>query len=185
MYDLPDNDPYKDSYPDQRDVTEHFEDIPVISEYNLSTPMRINTGATFISKFGLISADVEFVNYAKAKYNSDMDENFDAENGDVKASYQPVVNYRFGAEYRYKIFLIRDGYNYMADPYRQANNVDRSIQSFTGGLGIRQKKFFVDLAGVFSSTNTRRSPYFVDGGGPVALQKVSNSNFIATLGFTF
>ena len=75
-------------------MSEHFEDIPVISEYNLSTPLRVTTGATFISKFGFISGEVEFVNYAKAKYDSDIADDFDAENEGVKAEYQPVVNYR-------------------------------------------------------------------------------------------
>jgi hypothetical protein len=184
-YNLDDDDPFKDSFPGQRDVTEHFEDMPVISEYNLSTPLKVNTGATFISKFGFISADVEFVNYSKAKYNSDINDDFSAENRGVKTAYQPVINYRVGAEYRYKVFRVRAGYNYMGDPYSQTDDIDRSIQSFTGGLGFREKTFFVDLTGVFSSTNSRRSPYFVDGVDPIAIQKIKNSNYILTVGFTF
>lgn len=179
-------DPDNPSFPDQRDVSEHFEDIPLISEYNFSTPLRVTTGATFISKFGFISADVEFVNYAKAKYDSDIDEDFDSENQGVKAEYQPVVNYRVGAEYRYQIFRVRGGFNYMADPYRQTSNVDRSIKSFSGGLGVRTKTFFADVGAVFSSTETTRSPYFSSIGlDPVALQKFKTTNFILTLGFTF
>jgi len=69
--------PDEPSFPSQSNVSEHFEDIPLISEYSLTTPMRVTTGATFISKFGFLSADVEFVNYSKAKYVADIGDNFD------------------------------------------------------------------------------------------------------------
>jgi len=181
-YGNPDN----ESFPPRRDVSEHFEDIPVISEYNLSTPLRVTTGATFISKFGFISGEVEFVNYANAKYDSDIADDFDAENEGVKAEYQPVVNYRVGAEYRYEIYRIRAGYNYMQDPYRQTGNIDRSVQSFSGGLGVRTKNFFVDLGAIFSSTEGTRSPYYSSiGADPVAYQKFKSANYILTFGFTF
>ncbi len=179
-------DPNNESFPPRRDVSEHFEDIPVISEYNLSTPLRVTTGATFISKFGFISGEVEFVDYGKAKYNSDIADDFDAENEGVKAEYQPVVNYRLGAEYRYKIYRIRAGYNYMQDPYRQTGNIDHSVQSFSGGLGVRTKNFFVDLGAIFSSTEGTRSPYYSTiGNDPVAYQKFKSANYILTFGFTF
>ncbi|HET6539374.1 MAG TPA: hypothetical protein VFG46_02765 [Chryseolinea sp.] len=179
-------DPNNDSFPPRRDVSEHFEDIPVISEYNLSTPLRVTTGATFISKFGFISGEVEFVDYGKAKYDSDIADDFDAENDGVKAEYQPVVNYRLGAEYRYEIYRIRAGYNYMQDPYRQPGNIDHSVQSFSGGLGVRTKKFFVDLGAIFSSTEGTRSPYYSTiGNDPVAFQKFKTANYILTFGFTF
>jgi hypothetical protein len=179
-------DPDNSSFPPKRNVTEHFEDIPLISEYNLSTPLRVSTGATFISKFGFITADVEFVDYSNAKYNSDIDDNFDPENDGVKAEYQSVVNYRVGAEYRYKIYRVRGGFNYMADPYRQTGDVDRSVTSFSGGLGVRTKKFFADLGAVFGSTETRRSPYFSSiGVNPVVLQELKTASYILTLGFTF
>ena len=180
------NNPDAPNFPDQPEVSEHFEDIPVISEYNLSTPMRVSTGLTLISKFGFITGDVEFVNYSKAKYNSDIAEDFDAENGGVKAEYTSVVNYRVGAEYRYKIYRVRGGYNFMADPYRQTGEVDRSVQSFSGGLGLRTKSFFMDLGAVFSSTEGSRSPYYTSIGEiPVAYQKVKSTNYILTFGFTF
>ncbi len=179
-------DPDEPSFPSQPSVSEHFEDMPLISEYNLTTPMRITTGAAFLSKFGFLSADVEFVNYTKAKYNSDIDADFSPENQGIKAEYQSVINYRVGAEYRYEIFRVRAGYNYMADPYRQSDGIDRSIQSVSGGLGVRMKNFFVDLGAVFSSTEGRRAPYFTSiGSTPSAVQEFKSSNYILTFGFTF
>lgn len=179
-------DPDNPSFPDQRDVTEHFEDIPLISEYNISTPLRVTTGATFISKFGFISADVEFVNYSKAKYNSDITGDFSPENDGIKSAYKSVVNYRVGAEYRHDIFRVRAGFNYMADPHRQTSGLDRSIKSFSGGLGVKMDSFFADVGAVFSSTEGSRSPYFSSiAPNPVALQKLKTANYILTVGFTF
>jgi hypothetical protein len=173
-------------FPSQSDVSEHFEDIPLISEYNLSTPLRLTTGATLISKFGFISGSVEFVNYSKAKYNNEFSDNFDPENQAVKTAYQPVVNYRVGAEYRYNIFRVRAGFNHMADPFKKEGGIDRSIQSFTGGLGVRFNTFFIDAGAVFSSTEGLRSPYFTNQGEPpLAVQNLKTTNYILTVGFTF
>ena len=180
------NDPDNPSFPDQANVTEYFDDIPLISEYNISTPLRVSTGATFISKIGFISADVEFVNYSKAKYNSDITGDFSPENEGIRSAYKSVVNYRVGAEYRHDIFRVRAGYNYMADPHRITSGIDRSIQSFSGGLGVKLDRFFADFGAVFSSTEGIRSPYFSSiGPDPVAFQKLKVASYILTLGFTF
>jgi len=177
------------SFPPDKNMAEHFEDLPVISEYSLKTPMKFTTGLTLISKFGFITGDIEFVNYSKAKYNSDVDDiDFSTDNDGVKAYYTSVVNYRLGAEYRYKMYRIRGGYNFMADPIRNAGNVDRSVQSFSGGIGIRMKGFFADVGAVFSSTEGSRSPYpvYLEGvPDPIAYQKIKSSNYILTVGFTF
>lgn len=177
--------PDEPSFPPQRDVYEHFEDIPVISDYNLRTPLKISTGATLISKFGFITGSVEFVNYNKARYNNEYSDNFDPENQAIRAAYQKVVNYRVGAEYRYDIFRVRAGYNYMADPYANDSDLDRSIKSFSGGLGVRLNSFFIDAGAVFSSTEGLRSPYSSSFESPVAYQKFKNSNYVLTVGFTF
>ena len=180
------DDPDNPSFPEQPNVTEYFDDIPLISEYNISTPLRVTTGATFISKIGFISADVEFVNYSRAKYDSDITGDFSFENDGIKSAYKSVVNYRVGAEYRHDIFRVRAGYNYMADPHRTTGGLDRSIKSFSGGLGVKMDRFFADLGAVFSSTEGTRSPYFSSiGPDPVAMQKLKTASYILTVGFTF
>jgi hypothetical protein len=163
-------------------------DSPTISEYSLRTPLKTSLGATFIAKFGFISADVEFVNYGSSKYkdNTGSAASYDSDNDDIKATYSSVVNYRIGAEYRYKIYRLRAGYNLMADPYRDKMGVDRKIQSISGGAGIRINHFFTDLAVVSSKTEAVRVPYSVPGlPEPRAIQTVKNMNYLVTLGFTF
>jgi hypothetical protein len=171
---------------DLNDTEARF-DSPTLSEYNFRTPMKVSTGVTFISKFGFISGDVEFVNYGNSKYSSDIDGiSYSNDNRSIKSLYTSVVNYRMGAEYRFKIYRLRAGYNVMADPYRTSSGVDRKIESISGGAGLRFDKFYTDIAVISSKTDNVRIPYTAIGlSEPTALQSVKNTNFLLTLGFTF
>jgi hypothetical protein len=171
-------------YPEDAYQYEEFGE-PLISEYTLRTPMKVSGGATYITKFGFLTADIEFVNYSKAKYTSQLSDDFSSENDGIKGQYVSVMNYRAGAEYRYEKYRVRAGYNFMADPYRGDDRADQSIHSFSGGVGYRGSNFFIDATAVFMNTERNRSPYFVDGVDPVAFQKFRNTNYIVTVGFTF
>jgi hypothetical protein len=173
-------------YPDVtlNSVSEEF-DEPLVSEYNLSTPMRLNTGVSVITKYGLISTDVEFVNYSRAKYKSDIADDFGFENDEIRAEYASTMNLRVGAEYRYEEYRIRAGFAHQGDPLANSGGADRSVTSFSGGLGYRQKKFYIDLAAVFNKTEGNRIPYSVNGAAPLASQKFTNTNYIMTVGFIF
>ncbi len=166
-------------------ISEGFEAL--ISDYNLTTPMKFTTGATVISKFGFISGDVEFVNYGKTKYSSDTDwVSFNEDNSDIKASYASVINYRIGAEYRYNIFRLRAGYRFMEDPYKNSSEIDRSTKSISGGLGVKKEKFFIDFAVIQTTSNDRRIPYTAPGKPvPIALLDNKFTNYMFTVGFTF
>ncbi|HEY0740401.1 MAG TPA: hypothetical protein VGD40_03030 [Chryseosolibacter sp.] len=171
------------NYPDQPHVYELF-DQPLTSEYNLSTPSRLSGGVTFISKMGFISFDIERANYAGARYDSNIDDDFNSENNAIKAEYGLVYNFRTGAEYRYEKYRVRAGFNYMPDPFTY-NDVDQSIKTLSGGLGYRESKYFIDFAAVFSNTNRSRSPYFVNGPDPIAYQKYKSASYMLTFGLIF
>lgn len=162
-------------------------DVPTISEYYLNTPFKFASGITFISKYGFISGDVELINYSKTKYSSQTNGiSFSGENDDVKAAYTSVANYRVGAEFRYDIFRVRAGYNYMPDPSRETDDIDRSIQTITGGLGVKMEKFSIDMAIVNSSTNASRIPYSIpDVTTPRAVLDRSNTSVVFTVGFAW
>ena len=121
-------------------------------DYSITTPFRANGGATvLLNKYGFITADIEYVGYSSAKFNTtdgSSDAGLDYANSVIGNGYKNVVNYRVGAEGRFDIFRARLGFAYYADPY--LNSVyDRSQQYYTAGLGIRTKQFFVDIAGVY------------------------------------
>ncbi|MDH4092286.1 MAG: hypothetical protein OEV24_17640 [Cyclobacteriaceae bacterium] len=161
----------------------------VTSDYGLTTPMKFSTGIAFISKYGLITGDVEFTNPAKAKYSSNTaGVSFTQENDDIRAVYKSVVNYRIGGEFRYQVFRVRAGYGIQASTYEASFDLDNSIKTISGGLGVRLKRFFVDFALVQRSGKNLYQPYAFynyDLPNPTVSLKNKTTSGMLTLGFTF
>lgn len=159
----------------------------VTSEYSLTTPMKLSAGVAFLSKYGFLTGDIEFTNPAKAKYSSNISGiSFDEENQDIKSVYRSTVNYRVGGEFRYKILRVRAGYGVQASAYQSDFDIDNSIQTISGGLGVRLKRFFTDFALVQSKSDNLYSPYnFFDSSGPIVDIEEKTLSGILTLGFTF
>jgi hypothetical protein len=160
----------------------------LISEYNLNTPTRISAGATFfLSKYGLLTADVEMVNYGKARFSSSFfGISFANDNEQIMQSYAKTYNIRVGAEGRYEAFRFRAGYAHLPDPLKNPGNFDRSINNISFGAGVKQKSFGLDLAYIKSTANNRYRPYSLsDGAEPIVTQQFSSGTFLLTLGFTY
>lgn len=169
-------------------------DQPLVSNYSLTTPFKANAGLTvFVGKYGFITGDAEFVNYSNAKYadTSLYGISYADDNSEIKSTFTHVINYRVGGEFRKDIFRARLGYNLLADPYAASNGVDRKIQNFSGGVGIKNKKYSVDLTSIYSQSNNIRVPYpGFQGPGPGNGNQppqltLSNLNFVVTVGFSF
>jgi hypothetical protein len=161
---------------------------PIISDYNFTTPFKFSSGVTFfLGKSGLLTGDVEFINYSQAKYDSDTEGvSFNPENEDIKFYYTNVVNYRIGAEFRYQVFRFRGGYSLQSNPYKATFDVDDKITTVSAGTGIRLNKFYVDATWLMSKSNGSYSPYvFQNGTGPVATLENKMSSVMLTLGFNF
>lgn len=158
------------------------------SEYNLTVPMKLTGGIAFITEFGFLTADIELANPSKTKYGSkDSELSFDTENENIKSVYDPVVNYRVGAEFRKDIFRVRAGYGVQSNTFQKNIDADNTITSVSGGLGVRTRTFYVDLAIVHSASKPfQYQPYtFPDGSGPVVDLKNKTLNGLITVGFTF
>lgn len=160
-------------------------DQSLLSEYALTTPLKFATGIAFLSKFGFISGDIEFVDYGKAKYSSEFEgDDYSFENSTMRSLYQSVINFRIGAEFRYEKFRFRGGYSQMGNPYKE-DIVNAKVKSISGGLGFRGKRFFTDLALISSKTNSVRIPYSAFGLAPVAEQKQKTFTAMLTVGLSF
>ena len=161
----------------------------VTSDYTLTTPLKFSTGLALLSKYGLITGDVEFTNPAKAKYSSNTSGvSFGQENDDIKAVYKSVVNYRLGGEFRYKVFRLRGGYGVQASTYQENFNLDNSIKTITGGLGVRLQNFSADFALIQNKGNNLYQPYnFKEYDLPNPTVELENKTItgMLTLGFTF
>jgi hypothetical protein len=163
----------------------------VQSGYNLTTPWKFSAGASYIfGKSGLISVDVEHLNYGGARYNSQTDGiSFNSDNDDMKRTYASVTNLRAGGEYRLNKLRFRGGFNFMPDPYKSVqNDVNNSRMSVSGGLGFRSSKFFVDVAYINSWSKNTYRPYTIPediAPGPILDYKQTVQSVITTVGFIF
>jgi hypothetical protein len=142
-------------------------------EYNMTTPWRLQGNLAFIiGNIGLVSADYEFVNYSQAKFDSyQFDEYLNSQNLAIENSYKGAHNIRVGTEWRYNIFSFRAGAKYATSPYQNDIN-DGSSLGFSGGIGFRQKWFFMDIA--YAYNNMKSDYYFYNSGG-ISADPVANS----------
>ena len=154
-------------------------------EYSITTPLRLNAGTTFfVGKNGFLSADIEFIDYAKMKIRDDSGL-LENDNSIIKATYKSVVNVRVGGEWRIKAFRLRGGYNYQPSPYT-SESFSGHTQSYSAGIGLRSRKFFADLAATYRQFDSAYAPYVLDNPNgedylktsPVAIE---NSNLIFAL----
>lgn len=176
------------TYLDNNPIPEPASTDIVTSNYNISTPWRINGGLTyFIQKHGFISADAEWLNYSSTKYTSDTGDDWSADNSQIKGLYKSVVNLRVGGEYRINKYRVRAGYNYMPDPYQtQQNGVDNTLTAFSTGAGYRSEKFYFDLALVFNQGNKTYRPYTVNSANsPLVNLNTKATTIVFTFGFPF
>src|SRR5690606_36119266 len=76
-------------------------------EYDLRTPYRLNAGVAALFDEGLITADVEFIDYASMRINQESQTDV------IKDVYQSTLNFKVGGEYKFSPQLLaRAGYNY-------------------------------------------------------------------------
>ncbi|QBQ41965.1 hypothetical protein E2P86_12715 [Sphingobacterium psychroaquaticum] len=165
---------------------------PTEDSYNLITPWKFSVGLSKFFSRGLLSADVEYVDYSTMKLrtigggNPSREREWDA---DMKAAYQSAVNVRVGGEVLFTNALSgRAGFNYFGNPYKGADN-----KQYSGSLGLGAKitqSLYLDLAVVHLVNDYKVTPYEVDETfwntkNPVADIKHQRTNVVLTLGAKF
>jgi hypothetical protein len=153
--------------------------------YELTTPWRVMGSAAFIfGQNGLLSMDYEFADYSSARLDAN-DYGFTQENNTIEDSYSSGHHVRVGTEWRYDIFSFRGGFDWATSPYQ--NNInDGERMSFSLGTGLRQKFFFIDLAYVWSRTESDYYFYNTSAVQPNPVQnELITSSILLTLGAKF
>lgn len=160
---------------------------PYQLSYNMRTPLKLAGGASvFIGKYGFISGDVEYIDYATAHLSSN--DSYDAsvrDNPNIKDLYRSTVNVHVGAEARVtSMFYLRGGYSLQGNPLKDTNIGD-NLKTVTGGIGIRFGSYFVDATYAHLSGSQTIFPYEVGATSPAASLKKTNDNGYLTLGYRF
>lgn len=153
--------------------------------YELKTPAKaVGSIALTFAKKAMLTMDYEYMNYQNANLNA-SDYNFTVENQDIETIYTDVHNFRFGGEYRLGPAYIRGGYGFYASPFSsQPPNVDNTYQIISGGLGIRNKSFFIDAGYSYKTNESIYYPY-VPGITDGAVLNTNANSVLLTMGFRF
>jgi long-subunit fatty acid transport protein len=150
--------------------------------YELTTPLRATGNIAFIiNKYALLSFDYEFVDYSDARMRSSQYKFFD-ENEMIRKIYQSTSNVRAGVEINLSPVFVRGGWQLNTSPYKNNLN-DGSRMAFSGGLGLRQKAYFFDLAYVFAK---KTEDYYLYPSNLTAVENTfSDHNILLSFGFKF
>lgn len=170
-----------------------------IFEYRVTTPWRWNASAgVLVGTMGFLHFDAEWQDYRNASYNFSSRDAGDLAyerdlNRSIDENFQSAFNFRGGAEVALNPFRIRGGFGLIGSPYAGDNSFARE---YSGGIGIREKSFFLDLGYRLRTRSEGYIPYFTaesdftgDGMSNAPQQFVTNDaarhQFIMTLGFKF
>lgn len=154
--------------------------------YKLTTPSKLVGGVAFkIANIGMISADYERLDYGNARLNENQqDVPFDYENDSIQDTYGVANNLRLGGELKLNSFYVRLGYALYESPYQDTYNDYQSKRiMYSGGLGYREKGFFMDVTYLNSSYSTEERLFSTipDFSGV----DLNNSRIIFTAGVRF
>lgn len=157
------------------------------NNYSLMTPGRLIGGIGFIlPKIGMLSFDYERVNYSRARLRErDIYSDFSNQNDAITSIYQATNNFRAGVEIIFNTLRFRGGYAYYGSPFK--HNINDGSESFiSGGIGLREKNYFIDIA---YNHSLKKEDYFLYTletieNLPVNL-KTTRQFVTATFGFRF
>ena len=162
------------------EVYEEVSDL-YLTTINLRSPMKVSVGGSFFfNKNGFITADVDYVDYSSMRLSS-PDFSMNNNNNHIRTRTTTAINYRAGAEYRFNMFRVRAGVAYYGDPMEDPS-LDRSIIQYSGGVGVRLAKMYVDLGIIHSNYN---SYYTSFPGASLATTDNKQLSGLLTFGFNF
>lgn len=148
--------------------------------YQLWTPRSfVGSMAFFMGRQGLVSADVEYLDYGTAKYD------FDGVNDDIRETLKPTFNLRVGAEWRFLQYFLRSGLAYYGSPYGFGETYG-SVKKLGLGFGFAtSQEYSWDFAYELTHSTTGYVPYqyYLDEVNAVAEASLSQwrNKFVITM----
>jgi hypothetical protein len=160
-------------------------------DYNLTTPFRASGSVAMIYRQqGVLSFDYEFTDYTAAKLSA-SDYSFIDENQTIRSTYAQGHNFRAGGEWKYGIFSFRLGAAYYSGIVRSELSTTGSDQHkfiYSGGIGIREEYYFVDIGYAMARGNESYRNYELAStpeAEPAAISTLSDHRLLVTFGFRF
>ncbi len=163
-------------------------------DYTISTPFRVITSlGLIIGKQLAFNADYEFNDYSQGRIRP-VDKTFTSDftevNKAIRNKYTASHQLRAGLEYRMDMLRFRAGAFYASTPFESALSVSKETDltryGLSGGLGFRDKKYYVDLAYAWSKTGTYLLPYSLENQKTEGITFTQTDNrVLITVGFLF
>jgi hypothetical protein len=161
--------------------------VPNDWAYSLTSPLRGNLGMAFFlpKKMGVINIETEYVGYSMMNLKNKEDTRWAAaQKSDIQNEFKNVLNLKAGGEIRKGTGRFRAGVNYLGSPRRNTNatNTESSLVGSVG-LGVRNAKFYADVA--FSKVLNKSSftPYTVSNSQDYASAALNSSKNIVGISF--
>jgi hypothetical protein len=170
-----------------------------IFKYNLITPYKIIGSVSYVlhevenvkNQKGFLTADIEYINYKSSSFmeleadrgNASVVSYLDGLNQAIDNAYKGAFNFRVGGELKFTTIMVRLGAAYYGNPYKNLVGEKGSRFQASGGLGYRNKGFFIDLTYAHTFSKDVHTPYRLDSGfTPLAKIKGGLGNAILTFG---
>jgi len=161
-------------------------------EYDFNSPWKaIASGAVILHKSALISADLEYMNYANMRFRrggTNGNDGFSDLNSSIEDNFKNVFNLRLGAEVKLtNQFAVRAGYERYANPFEgkleQLSTLTDAVSVYSCGFGYMINSFSLNVA--YSQTLTD-----IAQGNPQSTydqlqQEDTAQKVLVTLGFRF
>jgi long-subunit fatty acid transport protein len=169
-------------------------------KYDLMTPYRVIGSVSYVireiqdvaKQRGFLTADIEYVNYKVSSFTpeddantSETDKNYLKQlNKVIDKAYKGAFNFRLGGELKFTTVMFRLGAAYYSNPYKDINGEEGSKLNLSGGLGYRNKGFFVDLTYVHGINKDVQFAYRL-ANAPYSGASIKNNtgNVLLTVGF--
>jgi hypothetical protein len=169
------------------------------SKYMQTTPFRALLSASYVFREeedikrqrGFLTADIEYVAHGGSRFHSDNEEPTDEEkayyrqlNKVIKDQYRGAFNFRVGGEVKFNIIMARLGFSYYSNPYKERSAFKADQMLFSGGLGYRDRGFYIDAGYSYQIIRDASFPYrLADRLNTFASTRQIRGNFMITAGF--
>ncbi|MES2566829.1 MAG: hypothetical protein V4565_08180 [Bacteroidota bacterium] len=133
--------------------------------YQIITPMKFTGSVALLyKKLGVINIDYDIINYKQASLQSSPQE-FTGVNSVIRNKYSQTSNLRIGAEANLEPMYVRLGYAMYGSPFGETFTGDFVKSFYTGGIGFRKQKMYIDIS--FTKSMNKENyymynPKFVD-----------------------
>lgn len=171
-------------------------------KYYLLTPYRVIGSVSYVfrenqdvrKQRGFLTADIEYVNYKASSFFNDSENNSDQDSKDylktltkaISNYYKGAFNFRVGGELKFTTIMFRAGAAYYSNPYKDTYGEHGSKLNLSGGLGYRNKGFFIDLTYIHSINNDVNLAYRLQNAQNFgAAIRSTNGTALASVGFKF